>query len=207
MLALRAWRFSAAQLLLGAMLAFAPLPCRAFDFTLNSFKVEEDGFTHEESYFTRDARTNIGIRIPPQWTAAGAPAALSLTSPSAAGSSLRLEPSALTPAVTFLDAGLADYRKIVLAEVPAGSTEVRLTDEKANPLPIFHWTDHEFTVEFSLYGQRYVRSVVFINLDPKQQMRLTIVGLKADFARVHEAGYTLLQSWQEMPVASAQRAP
>ncbi len=193
-------------LALGGVLCFAR-SCLAFDFTLSTLKVEEDGFTHDQSYFSRDPRTNIGIRVPPLWLATGTPAALTLTLPAVTGSTLRLEPSAQTPATAFDDKGLDTYRKAVLAEIPPGAINIRLSGEKTNPLPIFHWTDHEFTMEYSLYGQLYTRSVLFVNLDARQQIRLSSIAPKTAFDQVHEAGFSLLQSWQDMPVTAATAKP
>lgn len=196
---MKALRFG--LVLLSATLA-CPRLCPAFDFTLNTVRVEEDGFTRDQSYFTRDAQMKIGIRIPPQWTALGNANALVLTSNTFTECAVRLEPSGLTPATPFDEKGLEIYRKLILADAPAGATGVRFVEEKTNPLPIFHWIDHEFTLEYSLFGRLFTRGVIFINLDATQQMRLTAVGPKTTFGQVHDAGYQLLQSWQETPVTT-----
>ena len=161
-------------------------------------RVEEDGFTHDQAYFTLNPRANVRIQIPAQWTALGTPASLVLRLPASTGSILRLEASSLTPNVLFEGQGLESYRKLVIADLPPGATDVRLDEEKIDPLPIFHWTDHEFSVQFALFGQLYQSSIVFINIDPQQQLRMTIVAPKGVFNRVHEAGFELLQSWQQM---------
>ena len=179
---------------LPALLA-AP-PARALDFTLSTKTVEEDGYPSEVSYFKYDAQTTVAIRAPLRWQISGTPATLVLISQSFPTSEVRLEKSPFTPGVPFEDKGLERYRQHALAQVPPGSTEVLVTKEAWNPLPIYNWTDYEFLVEYTLFGQRLKRSVMFLNLDASQQLQVTAVGPDTDFGRVHKASLVLLQSWQ-----------
>ncbi len=177
------------------------LPVHALDFTLSTKSVEEDGYPRQVSYFAYDAQTNVIIRAPAKWQITTTPTTMILTSPSLPGSEVRLEKSPFAPSLLFKEQDLERYRQHALTQAPPGSAEVLVTAEKENPLPIFDWTDHEFLVEYAFYGQRFKRSILFLNLDAAQQLRVTAVGLSADFDQVHRAAYALLQSWQATPSA------
>lgn len=187
----------------GALAAFllGTLPASALDFTVLTRTVEEDGFPRPVSYFAYDATTTVTIQAPARWRILGTPATLTMVSPSLPGAEVRVEKSSFAPTVLFKPPDLERYHAYALAQAPAGSTEVRLTEEKENPLPIFDWTDREYVLEYALYGQNCKRSVLFINVDAATQLRVTAVGSPADFERVRKAVYSLLQSWR--PSSSA----
>ena len=178
------------------------LPVRALDFTLSTKSIMEDGYPSQVSCFAYDEQTTVAIRAPAKWKISTTPATRVLTSPSVTGGEVRLEKSPFTPSVPFKDKDLERYRQHALTQAPPGSTELLVTADTGNPLPIFDWTDHEFFVEYTLYGQRFKRSVLFLNLDTAQQLRVTAVGRSADFEQIHEAAYALLHTWQALPSAA-----
>ncbi len=174
----------------------AAVPVRALDFTLSTKSVEEDGYPRQVSFFTYDARTSVIIRAPATWRITTTPDTLVMSSPVLPGAEVRLEKSLFAPAMPFQGEDLKRYRQAAQAQAPPGSTEVVVTGDKENPLPILDWTGHEFILEYAFYGQRFKRSVLFLNLDNVQQLRVTAVGAAADFDRVQQAAYKLMQSWQ-----------
>lgn len=179
----------------------AAVPAPALDFTLSTTTVEEDGFPREVSCFSYNATTTVSIQAPSTWKILATPAMLTMASPKAPGSEVRLEKSPFAPTVSFKEPDLTRYREYALAQAPAGSTEVRLTGETENPLPILDWTDYEYMIEYALYGQSYKRGVMFLNVDATTQLRVTVLSPPADFDRVRKSAFRLLQSWR--PVAAA----
>lgn len=180
-------------------------PARALDFTLSTVTVEEDGLRSEVSSFAYDASTTVAIQAPSTWKFLTTPAILTMVSSKLPGSEVRLEKSPFTPEVAFKAPDLARYRDHALAQAPAGSTEVRLTGETEDPLPIFDWKDYEYILEYALYGQNYKRGVLFLNVDGKTQLRVTVVAPPADFDRVRKSAFRLLQSWRPLNAASPRR--
>ncbi len=168
----------------------------ALDFTLSTRTIEQDGFPREVSYFAYDAQTTVAIQVPARWKILTTPATLTLVSESMPGSEVRVEKSSFAPSAQFKEPDLTHYHDHALAQAPAGSTEVRLTAEKEDPLPIFNWTGREYVLEYALYGQNHKRSVLFLNVDATTQLRVTVVGSPTDFDRAHKAAYALLQSWR-----------
>lgn len=180
-----------------ALLAFpAARPARALDFTLSTKSVEEDGYPRDVSYFAYDEHTTVIIRAPARWQISSTSAALVMTSQDFSVSEVRLEKSPFTPGLPFKDQNLERYRQHALTQVPIGSTEVLVSADSENPLPIFDWTGHEFSIDYTFYGQRFKRAVLFLNLDATQQLRLNIVGPASDFDRIHKAAYALMHHWQ-----------
>ena len=109
---------------------------------------------------------------------------------------MRVEKSALSPDTPFIDQGLDTYRRRAQASVPQGATDVACAQERDNPLPIFGWKDHEFIFTYEFFGQSYKRSVLFVDLNAREQIVLTCVAPAGQFDPVREAGMDVLRSWQ-----------
>ena len=171
----------------------------ALDFTLHTKNVQEDGFTKEQLYIRNDERSDVFLSLPARWTRSDAPPALTLTPPDIRNSLVRVEKSSLAPNTEFRDAGLDTYRRRAQGDIPQGATNVRCHEETDNPLPIFGWRDHEFVFTYDFFGQAYRRSVVFINLNSREQIVLTCVASAEDFDSVRTAGLDVLRSWQVTP--------
>ena len=172
----------------------------ALSFDLGQFSYQEDGFTREQTFFPNDDQTRIYISLPRTWTVTAGGSTLALGNPAVPNCAIRLEKSSFTPDVAFKDKGLDGYRSRALAQVPNGSVGVQVSQEQADPLPIFGWHDYEFFIDYEFYGQTFRRSVLFLDLNPKEQLVLSTVSLKADFDRTHEVALDVLRSWQVMPL-------
>ena len=169
------------------------------NFRLYSTTVEEDGFRREISYIQNDDHTRVMISLPRNWIAAVDPAALTITSETSRGSLIRLETSSLTPGLPFKDKDLEAYKKKVFALLPQGGTGACIAEEHDEPLPIFHWKNHEFVLEYEFFGEVYRRSVLFLNLDSKEQLMMTSLASKTEYAKVHDIAFDVLRSWQIVP--------
>ena len=172
---------------------------RALDFRLSSYTVEEDGFRHEQTFFRHDDKTNVLVSLPVGWDRAAEPASLTLTSAAQTDALIRLEKSPFTPDTPFKDQGLDAYRQRVLAGVPQGATEVRITGEHDEPLPVFHWKDYEFVVDYVFFGRTFRRSVVFVDLDAREQIMVTTLSPGSGYDQVRSVTFDVLRSWQVMP--------
>lgn len=171
-------------------------PAGALDFVLHASTVVDDGIRKEQLYVRNDERTSVLLSLPTRWTRTDSPASLTLTPPDIDNSLVRVEKSTLTPDTPLRDKGLDVYRKRAEADVPQGATGLQCTREQDNPLPIFGWKDYEFVFSYDFFGQAYKRSVVFINLNAREQIMLTCVAPADRFDSVHEAGLDLMRSWQ-----------
>ena len=175
------------------------VPCRALDFRLHEVKTEDDGFTHVHSCFRYDDRTEIMIDLPRHWSVTDDVSSISAVPPGGANTLLRIAKSPFPSNASFQKADLDAYRAQVLAGVPQGSVNVRVLEEKADPLPVFGWKDYQFTMAYDFFGQSFRRSVLFINLNPKEQLMVTVVAGQADFDKVYEASMDVMRSWSPVP--------
>ena len=179
--------------------SFLAAPSRALDFQLHPTTTVDDGFTHEHSCFSYDDRSDMQIDLPRGWRTTADASSINSVPPDASGALIRIEKSSLAPDTPFRDAGLDVYRRRALAGVPQGAANIKIVAEKADPLPIFGWKDYEFTVSYDFFGQSLSRSVVFINLNPKQQILMTVSATQGDFDKVRGQGMTVMQSWVPVP--------
>ena len=168
----------------------------ALDFITHTMTVQEDGFPKEQSYVSNDAHTNVLLSLPRGWSHVDDAASLTLTPPDSNNSLARVEKSSLAPDTPFSAKGLDTYRRRAQAGVPPGATGLQCVEERDQPLPIFGWKDHEFIFSYEFFGQAYKRSVLFVNLNAREQILLTCVAPSEQFNRVHEAGLDVLRSWQ-----------
>ena len=198
MKAVGGWQTALGGLLAGMVLGGAVVPVRALDFQLHPVKVEEDGLTYDRAYFSGDEHTRVMIDPPHGWNVTSGPAFLAATPPNLADSLVRVEKSALTPDTLFRDRGLEVYHQRVLAAIPREAVNVRTVQEQADPLPVFHWKDYEWVMEYDCYGQTFRRSVMFVNLNAREQILLTTVAVRDHFDMVHQAGLDVLRSWSPM---------
>ena len=173
---------------------------RALDFQVQSIQVEEDGYKHEQPFLRNDEHTRIFLTLPAGWDRTAEPNALTLSARAENETTIRLEKSPLTPDLPFKEKGLDAYRQRALASVPQGATEVQVSVDLDEPLPIFHWKSHEFVVDYVFFGRAFRRSQVFLDLNATEQILMTTVAPKAGFDRAHEAAFDVLRSWQVMPV-------
>ena len=180
---------------------FLAVPSRALDFQLHPVKTLDDGFTHEHSCFSYDNRTDMLIDLPKGWNITADPSSITSLSPNASGAVIRIEKSALTPNTPFRDTSLDLYRRRVLSGIPQGAVNTHIVAEKTDPLPIFGWKDYEFTVAYDFFGRSLRSSVVFINLNAKEQISMTVIASQNDFDKVHGQGMTVMQSWTPTPAS------
>ena len=188
-----------AAILAGLTLASAGPRAGALDFVLHARNVEEDGFTKEQLYVRNDERSEVLLTLPARWVRTDGAASLTLVPPDVRNSLVRVEKSPLAPGVEFRAAGLDTYRRRASAGVPQGATNVEAREERENPLPIFGWTSREFTYAYDFFGQAYRRTVVFVNLNAREQIVLTCVAPTGDFDAVREEALEVLRSWQVVP--------
>ncbi len=186
----------AIPVLIAAALAVAVPRADALDFVLHATTVEEDGLSREQLYVRNDERSNVLLTLPARWARNDGAASLTVIPPDINNSLVRVEKSSLAPDTTWRDKGLETYRRRAEADVPQGAAGLQCKEEHDDPLPIFGWKAHEFVFAYEFFGQAYRRSVVFVNLNAREQIVLTCVAPAERFDQVRAAGFDLLRSWQ-----------
>ena len=180
-----------------AVIALTP-PALALDFELQTVSVSEDGFTHDRTCFRYDGDTNVMIDLPRGWSISANAACIGATA-AVGDASIRMEKSPLTPATPWREKGLDMYRQRILGSVPQGALNVRIVQEQADPLPVFHWKDYEFVIDYDFYGRALRRSAMFVNLNAVDQILVSAVSTRDAFQPTHEAALDMLRSWTPVP--------
>ncbi len=167
----------------------------ALDFRLHTITVQEDGLNSDHSCFQLDPATNVNIDPPQGWSVTSNETSITVASRNASSVEFRIEKSTLAPDVPFKDKGLEVYRRFVTTIVPQGATNMRVLEEKESPLPVFGWIDYEIVTTYDLFGQALKRSTIFININAKVQLALTIIAPEAAYAATRKSAFEMMRSW------------
>jgi hypothetical protein len=183
-----------------ALVCVCPVgPASALDFELHSAVTVEDGVPRKHACFRYDEHTNVMIDLPHSWSTTSTAAAITCVPTNTGGAEVRIEKSTLTPGTPFANAGLDVYRQHLLSIVPHGAASLRLGEEKRDRLPVFGWKDYEFTVAFDFFSQQLLRSVMFINLNDKEQIMVIVTGARPGFDQIHAQAMDVMLSWSPVP--------
>ena len=82
----------------------------------------------------------------------------------------------------------------VLAGLPVGSQFVKIEEEVANPVLLAGNPSYELTVSYQSVGEKFCRSVLFVNL-PETQLTFRLTSKKDDFQALHREFKTSIFSW------------
>lgn len=107
--------------------------------------------------------------------------------------------------IPFDEPGLEALRKLGRAALPPHVTEATNLWETVNPVIIHGWTSFEVGFDYVQSGRRFCRSVLFINLDAKRQIRFIVDAVPAEFAPHYKSAYRSLATWWEPSASELQR--
>lgn len=81
--------------------------------------------------------------------------------------------------------------------MPMGSTHTQLISQEKNPLMIDRKETLLLTLTYNFYGQRYNRSILFLNRR-KEQIRFQLACRQSDFKELQKAFLGSQYSWQNL---------
>lgn len=136
--------------------------------------------------------------VPPRdWGYSGSSARLILHPPKKAQAEATVTKSALGRMTVFNE----ETTKMLVAEalscVPPESTNVTLTSQEKNPLLIAGKETFLVTLSYTLYGETYGRSLLFLNR-ATDQIRFQFVSRAVDFKILQKEFQTSLCSWRNI---------
>lgn len=171
----------------------------ALDFNLRTATIDKDGIQNEQSYFQYDRATNVFLDLPRRWSISSSADAIVAIPLDSRRAYVRIERSTFTAETKFEPAEREVYRKKVSSALKELSGALRSVEERENVLPVFGWTSLEFLVDFEAFGSTYRGSVLFLNLNAKEQLQVTMVGSAQEFEELRGAGLRILRSWRVVP--------
>ena len=171
----------------------------SLDFRLDTVSVIEDGFSHQHSYFQGEAGNKTSIDLPYDWASVSDEQSISVSPRNLSNCEIRVSKSPLTPQTAFNESTLDIYRNSVKSLIPRDAVNLRIIEEKPSPLPVFNWKDYEFVASYNLYGELFKRSMIFISLNPKEQILVSAVSPDISYEFVHKTALELMFSWCSTP--------
>ncbi len=110
---------------------------------------------------------------------------------------MKLSKSGMTPQIAFDEKNLKLYRAAARSYVPPQATDVQITGENTDALPINGWTDHQFMLSYKLFGSPYRESITFFNYSPTEQLVFDVRSSDADYAKTYGRSYHVLNSMSD----------
>jgi hypothetical protein len=156
-----------------------------------------DGAQLKLLVFSDGSGKDVTYSPPAGWEYSGNSARFTLhppNKPQAEGTILRV--SLYQPAV-FDDETMKKLAAEVLASVPGGSTNVTLVSREKNPLLIAQKETFLVIVSYTLGGENYQRSMMFLNRG-NEQVRFQFVSRAADFKTLQTAFQRSHLTWQNL---------
>lgn len=175
----------------------AAIPGAAIDFTPHFVATIEDGVPMNRMHFT-DGTRPIYYRAAPGWTWSGDANCITFT-PRHEGNwrvSLQNSPPGHTR-IPLQDTGLVKLREIASATLPPDTTRLIKVWETVNPVIIHGWTSFEIGFDYAQSGRAFRRSILFLNLDSKRQIRLIVDAPPMEFQPIYKNAYRTLATWWE----------
>lgn len=174
------------NLLLSLLLIPAVLPtCASIDFTPVIGERIFEGIRFPQLCFHENER-KISYDQPRGWTYSGDSSRIKFTPPNVSQAFGEMAQAPLPAPQDFDEATMKVLQERVLKSVPADSHDVTVATVEKNPLMINQHETFEVTVAYQLYGERYNRSVLFMNL-PDTQLTFSFIARKSDFDKLHAA--------------------
>lgn len=183
--------------LAGLVLALPAASAPAIDFTARFADYMDDAVPIRRMYFTDGAR-RIYYRPLFTWSRSGDDKAAVFRPKESKNAMVKIQNAPDGDCRIAFDArGLEAFRKAARALVPAEAEELTQIWETVNPVVLQGWTSFEVGFDYLHSGQRFCRSILFINLDGKRQIHLIVDAEPAEFDPLYKAAYKSLGTWWE----------
>jgi hypothetical protein len=161
----------------------------------SSYDVE--GIRFQQLAFSDGSGKEITYQQPTGWNYSGSSAKLTLHPPNKGQAEGTITKVALPKPGPFDDESLKELVKQALASVPNDSTDVNIVSQEKNPVKIGGKETFLVIVAYIFYGERYERSMMFMNRGA-EQIRFQFVSRAVDFQDLQRAFLASQFSWQNL---------
>jgi hypothetical protein len=144
-----------------------------------------------------DSGKDITYGPPNGWEYSGSTSKFTLRPPGKAQAEGTITRISLDQPAVFDDATMKKLTAEALASVPEGSTNVTLVSQQKNPLLIGRKETFLVIVSYTLYGDNYQRSMMFLNRG-KEQVRFRFVSRAVDFKDLQAAFQGSHFTWRNL---------
>jgi hypothetical protein len=165
---------------------FVPAMFAAIDFMPTAEERVLEGIKFPQLIFHDDKGRKISYEQPRGWAYSGDSSRIRFTPPDVPQAVAEIAQVPLLKPEVFDDETITRLQNKAMGEVPRDSQGTVLLNAEKNPLMINARETFEVTVGYQLYGESYVQSVLFVNMEDTQ-LTCRFVGRKRDFAKLHQA--------------------
>jgi hypothetical protein len=157
---------------------------------------ELDGVKFKQLAFS-DGEKVVTYQAPRGWDYSGSATTLSLRPPNKAQAEATVTRVPLAQPGSFDEESLKKLVAEAIAQVPKGSENVTVVSQEMNPLMIQRKETFLVTLSYTSYGQKYGRSILFLNRG-NEQIRSQLTCREADFNELHRAFLASQYTWQQL---------
>lgn len=162
---------------------------RISEYVLDGVKLSQLAFS--------DGDITVTYQAPRGWEYSGNATQLTLRPPNKAQAEATITKIPLPKPGTFDEVSLKQLVSEATASVPKGSENISVVAEERNPLMIQRKETFLITLSYTLYGQKYSRSILFLNRG-KEQIRSQLTCRETDFKELHRAFLASQYTWQNL---------
>jgi hypothetical protein len=183
------------RLTISSLLLATALAARAgIDLTPSASEYVAEGIKYQQLIFQQD-KQRVQYDPPRGWSFEGGSRQLRLKPPQKNFAEAVIEAIPL-PATQPLDEKVRKtLEQEFIANLPPGSQFVKIEQEMDNPIPLNRNHSFEVTASYQLMGEKFCRSVLFVNL-PETRLVFRLTARKDDFDALHRDFAASISSWQ-----------
>jgi hypothetical protein len=155
-----------------------------------------DGATFKRLEFSDDAKT-VTYQSPRGWDFSGSATRLTLRPTGKAQAEATITRVPLPQPGSFDEESLKKLVSDAVALVPKGSENISVVSQEKNRVMIEYKETYLITLSYTFYGQKYGRSILFLNRG-NEQIRSQLTCPAADFDELHRAFFRSQYTWQNL---------
>jgi hypothetical protein len=156
-----------------------------------------DGAKMKFLVFSDESGKEITYGPPAGWQYSGSTSKFTLHPPTKAQAEGAISRISIDHPAVFDDETMKKLTAEALASVPEGSTNVTLVSQQKNPLLIGRKETFLVIVSYTLYGDNYQRSMMFLNRG-SEQVRFRFVSRAVDFKDLQAAFLSSQFTWRNL---------
>lgn len=157
---------------------------------------ELDGVKFKQIAFSDDGKT-VTYQAPRGWDYSGNATQLTLRPPNKAQAEATISKIPLSQPGSFDQANLKKLVDEAIAVIPKASSNMSVVAEEKNPLMIQRKETFLIRLNYTFFGQKMSRSILFLNR-ANEQLRFQLTCREADFNELHRAFLASHYTWQNL---------
>lgn len=186
---------SRSLILVGALFAAAAAHAE-LQLTPKVAEYELDGVKFKQIAFSDDGKT-VTYQAPRGWDYSGNATQLTLRPPNKAQAEATITRIPLSQPGSFDAANLKKLVDEAVAVIPKASSNMSAVSEEKNPLMIQRKETFLIKLNYTFFGQKMSRSILFLNRG-NEQLRFQLTCREADFNELHRAFLASHYTWQNL---------